>query len=64
MEPFDRSAYRPHVQSMISQDELDEATEEGDDASAEELVDAREQSRYLLLKANCDTAEGDVILQP
>ena len=64
MEPFDRNDYRPHVQSIISQHEIDDAADEGDPASLAELVDSGSQVRYLLLQANCDTAEADVVLQP
>lgn len=64
MEPFDPSAYRPHVQAMASQEELAEDRQRGDQSSDEDLIDARERTRHLLLKANCDTADGDVILQP
>lgn len=60
LERFDASAYRPHVQSMISENELREAAEEEDTSSAEDHVDARQQTRYLLLKADCDLVEGDV----
>ena len=28
------------------------------------MVDARAHTHYLLLKADCDTAEGEVLLQP
>ena len=49
---------------MISEDELREAAEEEDTSSAEDHVDARQQTRYLLLKADCDLVEGDVVLQP
>jgi hypothetical protein len=34
MQPFDESAYRPHVQSMISREELAELTKEGRSADA------------------------------
>ena len=64
MQPFDHNDYRPHVQSIISQHEIDDAADEGDPASPAELVDSRSQVRYLLLQANCDTAEADVVLPP
>jgi hypothetical protein len=35
MQPFDESAYRPHVQSMISREEIAELTQEGRSADAE-----------------------------
>jgi hypothetical protein len=63
MQPFDESAYRPHVQSMIPRDEIAELTEEGRSAE-HELADLGEAIRYQLLKANCDTGEGDLALQP
>jgi hypothetical protein len=64
MQPYDASAYRPHVQEMASQDELEEDRRRGAEACDEELIDAGEYTRYLILKANCETAEGEVILQP
>ena len=64
MQPFDATAYRPHVQSIISREEIDEMREIGNTDSAETLVDAIEDTRYLLLKADCATAEGKVVLQP
>jgi len=63
MQPFDESAYRSHVQSMISREEIAELTQEGRSADAE-LADLGEAIRYQLLKANCDTAEGELALQP
>jgi hypothetical protein len=64
MEPYDPNSYRPHVQEIATQDELEEDRQRGGPASDEELIDAREHTRYLLLTANSETAEGDVILQP
>ena len=57
MQPFDHAAYQPHAEAMIAQDEL---------AEAEVVEDAlrRNETRYLLLKGDCETGEGDVILQP
>jgi hypothetical protein len=63
MQPFDEGAYRPHVQSMISRDGIAELTEEGRSAEVE-LADLGEAIRYQLLKANCDTGEGELVLQP
>ena len=63
MQPFDESAYRPHVQSMISREEIAELTQEGRSADAE-LADLGEAIYYQLLKANCDTGEGELALQP
>ena len=61
-QPFDPSAYRPHVENMIAEDEFT-TTGQPDGERVAELLDETE-TRYLLLKANCDTAEGDVLLQP
>jgi hypothetical protein len=63
MQPFDETAYRPHVQSMISREEIAELTQEGRSADAE-LADLGEAIRYQILKANCDTGEGELALQP
>jgi len=57
MQPFDESAYRPHVQSMISREELAELTQEGRSADPE-LADPGEAIHYQLLKANCDHGGG------
>ena len=61
---YDRSAYRPHVQDMISREEIEELHGEGDTASMESLLDPNDDYRYLLLKADCGKAEGQVVLQP
>ena len=65
---YDRTAYRPHIQTMISREEIEELREMGNTATADSLLDADTDDatrfRYLLLKADCDTAEGEVILQP
>lgn len=63
MQPFDETAYRPHVQSMISREEIAELTQEGRPADAE-LADLSAAVQYQLLKANCDTGEGELVLQP
>jgi hypothetical protein len=63
MQSFDETAYRPHVQSMISREEIAELTQEGRSADAE-LADLGEAIHYQLLKANCDTGEGELALQP
>ena len=57
LQPFDSTAYKPHVEAMVAQDELLES-EEVEDALS------RNETRYLLLKDDCGTGEGDVILQP
>lgn len=61
-QPFDGRIYRPHVATMIAQDEFT-AIDQSESERAAELL-AETETRYLLLKANCDTAEGDVLLQP
>ena len=67
-QPYDGTAYRPHVQTMISREEIEEQREMGNTASAESLLDpdtdGETRFRYLLLQADCDTAEGGVVLQP
>lgn len=62
--PFDRGAYEPFVQAIISQAEIAEMAEMGSKASITTLVDANEDTRYLLLKADCATGEAAVVLQP
>ena len=62
-QPFDGNSYRPHVQSLLSREEIDELAEAGQSASAE-LDRACEPIRYLLLKANCGSGEGELVLQP
>ena len=75
---YDRTAYRPHVETMISRDDIEELREMGNKASPESILDADNDDgtrfRYLLLKADCGTAEGgtaeggtaegEVVLQP
>ena len=63
MQPFDESAYRPHVQSMIPREELAELVKEGRSADAA-LAELGEAVHYQVLKANCDTGEGELALQP
>jgi hypothetical protein len=62
--PFDQRTYEPFVQSIISQEELAEMAKIGSKASITTLVDANEETRYLLLKADCATGEATVVLQP
>lgn len=64
MQPFDHASYQPHVQSIISREQIEELAEIGSTASAEALVNASEDIHYLLLKADCATGEGHVVLQP
>ena len=33
-------------------------------SSSEELIEASETIRYQILKGNCDTSEGELVLQP
>lgn len=63
MQPFEEAAYRPHVQSMISREEIAELTEEGRSADAA-LAELGEAIHYQPLTANCDTGEGELALQP
>jgi len=63
MQPFDQSAYRPHLQSILSRADIAELAQQGRRTDAE-LVDASEPTRYQVLKANCDTAEAELVLQP
>jgi hypothetical protein len=62
--PFDAAAYRPHIQDIVCREEIEEAIADCGTTAPADMVDAREQTRYLLLKADCDTAEGEVIMQP
>ena len=64
MQPFDRASYQPHVQSIISQEEIDELEEIGSTKSVEALVDANDDIRYLLLQADTASGEANVVLQP
>jgi hypothetical protein len=57
LQPFDHAAYQPHAESMIAQGELTES-----EVVEDEL--RRNETRYLLLKGDCETGEGDIILQP
>ena len=64
MQPFDRASYQPHVQSIISREEKEGLAEIGSTKPAETLVDASDDIHYLLLKADCATGEGHLVLQP
>ena len=66
IEPYDGNSYRPHVRAIVSAEELVAHVEEGGAATTREADIARQAAatRYMLLKANCDTAEGDVIVEP
>ena len=64
MQPFDRASYQPHVQSIISQEEIEELEEIGSTKSVETSVDANDDIRYLLLQADTASGEANVVLQP
>ena len=57
LQPFDHAAYQPHAETMVAQDELT-------DSEVVEDTLRRNETRYLFLKGDCETGEGDVILQP
>jgi hypothetical protein len=65
MLPFDREAYAPHVEMLVSDQELTES-----DATPALIrrwmrsSDPSKQDRYLLLHADMETGEGRTILQP
>ena len=47
---------------MVAEDELSGSGTPQEEAAAELGLD--DETRYLLLRANCATAEGDLMLQP
>src|SRR5208337_4265140 len=51
LQPFDHAAYQPHAEAMVAQDEL---------TDSEVVEDAlrRNETRYLLLKGDCDQAKA------
>ena len=57
LQPFNHAAYQPHAEAMVAQDELT-------DLESREDALRRNETRYMLLKGDCETGEGDVILQP
>ena len=63
LQPFNGNDYQPHVQSIVSREEIAELAQQGR-SSSEELIEASESIRYQLLKGNCDTSEGELVLQP
>lgn len=63
LQPFNENDYQPHVQSIISREEIAELARQGRSSSTE-LIEASEFIRYQLLKANCDTSEAELVLQP
>jgi hypothetical protein len=66
IEPYDARSYQPHVQALVTSEELIEGIEVGGAATTrEEEVDVQASAtRYALLKANCDTGEGELVLEP
>ena len=62
IEPFDIGTYRPHVDTMVSGDDFDPVVEL-DRGQATELL-AETATHYLLLRADCDVGEGEVVVQP
>ena len=60
--PFDPNVYQPHVETMIAEDEFSAMDVPSRERAAELLAET--ETRYLLLKADCDSAEGVVMLQP
>ncbi len=57
LQPFDHDAYRPYAETMVAEDELMES-EKVEDALA------LNETRYLLLKGDCEGGQGDIVLQP
>ena len=62
VEPFDIDSYRPHVDTMVSGDDFDPVVELDRDQTTELLAETA--AHYLLLRADCDGGEGEVVLQP
>ena len=54
LEPFDAHAYRPHVETMITGDELDPPVKLDRDQGEEMLADV--ETHYLLLQGTGDAA--------
>ncbi len=61
-QPFNPGDYRPFVQALMAESELKPPIV--DELCIENQIQAEAEIRYLLLKANCDTGEGKVVLQP
>jgi hypothetical protein len=66
--PFDKSAYRAHVERCTPTSDIAHAVQDGE-SEASALAEARslepdEDTRYALLHANVNSGEGEVILQP
>jgi hypothetical protein len=62
IEPFDTGSYRPHVDTMVSGDDSDPPVELDRDQATELLAETA--THYLLLRADCDGGEGEVVVQP
>jgi hypothetical protein len=63
--PFDREAYAPHIEMLVSDQELAES--DATPALIRRWMRSSEtstQDRYLLLYADTETGEGHAILQP
>jgi hypothetical protein len=66
--PFDKNAYRLHVERCLSADDIALATDDGE-SEVTAVANARslepdEDTRYHLLHADVNSGEGEVILQP
>jgi hypothetical protein len=66
IEPYDARSYQPHVQALVTSEELIEGIKGGGtETTREEEVDVQASAtRYPLLKANCDTGEGELVPEP
>jgi hypothetical protein len=62
IEPFDMGAYGPHVDKMVSGDDFDPVVELDRDQATELLAETA--THYLLLRADCNAGEGEVVVQP
>ena len=62
LKPYDPLAYRPHVETMITGDELDPPVKLDRDQGEEMLADV--ETHYLLLQTSGDVDEGRIVLQP
>ena len=60
--PFDPNVYKPHLETMIAEDEFSATDVPNRERAAEFLADS--ETRNLLLKADGDGADGDILLQP
>lgn len=62
LEPFDIGSYRTHVDTMVSGDDFDPVVQLDRDQATELLAETA--THYLLLRADCDAGEGEVVVQP